>query len=322
MLRIKTWAYLSCAVAVILGLAPNASAQTLNCSSNDMKWHHCDADIRGGVQLIKQRSDAACTEGQTWDFDRTGIWVDRGCRADFQVGQGWGTSGLGYEMISCSSDDRRRHYCAANVTGQVLLMDRHSDARCEQGSSWGFDGRGIWVDRGCRADFAIVREVRHHHQQNAQVISCSSDDWHRHQCPVNVEGGVSLVLKRSGSPCDLGQGWGFSPRGIWVDHGCRADFAILAPWQPDRDWDRDRDGDRDRDRDHDRDRNQGTGQDQILNCSSNDMHRHYCPADTRRGVVMLKQRSGSECRQDYSWGFDQGGIWVDHGCRADFQIVH
>jgi hypothetical protein len=37
-----------------------------------------------------------------------------------------------------------------------------------------------------------------------------------------------------------------------------------------------------------------------------------------RGVRMVKQNSDSTCQQDYSWGFDRNGIWVDHGCRGDF----
>ena len=35
------------------------------------------------------------------------------------------------------------------------MVRQRSDARCQQGYSWGYDGRGIWVDRGCRADFSI-----------------------------------------------------------------------------------------------------------------------------------------------------------------------
>jgi hypothetical protein len=57
---------------------------------------------------------------------------------------------------------------------------------------------------------------------------------------------------------------------------------------------------------------------QNLTCSSDDGGRHYCNADTRGGVQMVNQRSGSACRQGYSWGYDQRGVWVDHGCRADF----
>jgi hypothetical protein len=35
---------------------------------------------------------------------------------------------------------------------------------------------------------------------------------------------------------------------------------------------------------------------------------------------MVKQRSDAPCRQGYSWGYDHNGIWVDHGCRADFAV--
>jgi hypothetical protein len=35
---------------------------------------------------------------------------------------------------------------------------------------------------------------------------------------------------------------------------------------------------------------------------------------------MVRQLSGSPCQQNYSWGFDDRGIWVDHGCRADFSL--
>jgi hypothetical protein len=96
-----------------------------------------------------------------------------------------------------------------------------------------------------------------------------------------------------------------------VDHGCRADFAVeggRGGW------------DRDRDRDWNRNGYQG-GEDQVVSCESEDMHRHHCTADTRGGVRLLKQRSDSSCRQGYSWGYDRSGIWVDHGCRADFQVI-
>jgi hypothetical protein len=35
--------------------------------------------------LVRQRSGSPCIEGRTWGRDRSGVWVDRGCRADFEV---------------------------------------------------------------------------------------------------------------------------------------------------------------------------------------------------------------------------------------------
>ena len=148
----------------------------------------------------------------------------------------------------------------------------------------------------------------------AQTISCSSDDGKRHYCSANTQGRVRLVQQRSESACREGYSWGSDSRGVWVDHGCRADFAIEGG----------RGGqDRDRDRD-DRDRypggNHGYGQGQVVSCSSDDMHRHHCPADTTGGVRLIKKNSDSSCRLGRDWGFDGRGIWVDHGCRADFQV--
>ncbi len=61
---------------------------------------------------------------------------------------------------------------------------------------------------------------------------------------------------------------------------------------------------------------------QVINCSSDDGHRHYCQVDTHHADVhMVKQRSDARCQEGYSWGHDRHGIWVDRGCRADFEIV-
>lgn len=59
---------------------------------------------------------------------------------------------------------------------------------------------------------------------------------------------------------------------------------------------------------------------QTLTCSSDDMGKHYCRANTSRGVTLVHQRSGSACTMGVSWGYDNSGIWVDHGCRADFSL--
>ena len=151
----------------------------------------------------------------------------------------------------------------------------------------------------------------------AQTISCSSDDGKRHYCSANGPGRARLAQQRSESPCREGYSWGSDDRGVWVDHGCRADFTLEGGGY------RDHDRDRDRDRDHDRDGyrgDNGRGGGQIISCSSDDMHKHYCSADTRGGVQLVKQNSDSSCRQGKSWGYDRRGIWVNHGCRADFQV--
>ena len=38
--------------------------------------------------MTRQISGSPCIQGQTWGFDDRGVWVDRGCRAEFQAGGG------------------------------------------------------------------------------------------------------------------------------------------------------------------------------------------------------------------------------------------
>jgi hypothetical protein len=63
----------------------NRPVQTVYCESGDMKRHWCSEGIGRTVRLLRQRSQVRCVQGRTWGVDRSGIWVDRGCRADFEV---------------------------------------------------------------------------------------------------------------------------------------------------------------------------------------------------------------------------------------------
>ena len=56
-----------------------------------------------------------------------------------------------------------------------------------------------------------------------------------------------------------------------------------------------------------------------ISCSSDNGQRRYCKADTRRGVLLIQQTSGTGCRPA-TWGYDTGGVWVDRGCQAEFDI--
>ena len=154
-------------VALSLGclafLALPLPGQTvITCSSNNGRRNYCSADTRGGVKLGRQISGSPCRRGDTWGFEPGRIWVDRGCRADFVI-QRYRPGGPGYgpgpggpaRIVTCSSDNGRRNYCSADTRRGVYLVKQRSGSPCKQGYSWGFDGRGIWVDRGCRADFQV-----------------------------------------------------------------------------------------------------------------------------------------------------------------------
>ena len=163
------------------------------------------------------------------------MWVDRGCRAEFQVGRsGWGGWDNGYNVY-CASDDGRRNVCPTDTRGGVQLVRQRSGSLCDFGRTWGYSRRGIWVDRGCRADFQIGGGGGGGGGNGGgwqpggggvQVVTCSSEDMGRRNCPVNTRGGVRLVRQRSDADCIYNRTWGYDRRGIWVDRGCRADFEV------------------------------------------------------------------------------------------------
>lgn len=56
----------------------------LRCESNRGRTAFCPAPVQGNVVLTKQLSHAPCRYGDTWTFDRGGISVRDGCRAEFR----------------------------------------------------------------------------------------------------------------------------------------------------------------------------------------------------------------------------------------------
>jgi hypothetical protein len=270
------------AVMIAAGASPvNATpvpqaALRMSCSSDDMRRHFCAVDTTGGVQMVRQKSEAKCIQNRTWGYDNRGIWVDRGCRAEFEVGvaavavidrdgefHGWGESYIVY----CPSDDMERVWCPADARFGVRMIRQRSEAACIEGQTWGYGKRGIWADRGCRADFRVVGDWQ---SRAAALVYCPSDYMNRNFCPVDTRDGVFIIRQRSEADCVFNRTWGYDRDRIWVDRGCRADFEIVdrreREWfEWSRDWDdddrhgwerdhrRDRDGRRDRDRDWDRD---------------------------------------------------------------------
>jgi hypothetical protein len=201
--------------------------QTITCSSDDGRRNYCSIDTGRGVRLSRQISGSPCIQNQTWGFDNRGIWVDRGCRAEFSVGGGGNWQGG--QTITCSSDDGRRNYCNANgaYPRDVTMTRQISGSACIQNQTWGVDNRGIWVDRGCRAEFSVGGGGNWGGGQG-QTITCSSDDGRRNYCNANgaYPRDVTLTRQISGSACIQNQTWGVDNRGIWVDRGCRAEFSI------------------------------------------------------------------------------------------------
>lgn len=261
---------------LLLSAAPSAAQArgSVSCDSLDGSYQYCQTDTRGGVRLLRQNSKAACIREQSWGYDRGGIWVDRGCRAEFSVGRDAADYGDDY-------DRRERH------------------------------GRGDDDPGGRR-------------------LVCAADGYGYRHCPTDTRGGVRLLHQLSSAPCRMNDSWGYDRGGVWVDRGCRAEFEISHDGPPPRDRD---------DKDNtaaivggvvalgvlgaiiaNQDKDKNNRSKQLITCASNGNAREYCRVDTGGGVRLHRQLSKSGCWQGQTWGYDRRGIWVSDGCRAEFEV--
>jgi hypothetical protein len=85
-------------------------------------------------------------KGRTWGYDHDGVWVSDGCQATFVL--------TSRGSLECGSDGARQH-CAANTSAGVVLARSTATLPCVLGESWGYDATGVWVDKGCRAQFVL-----------------------------------------------------------------------------------------------------------------------------------------------------------------------
>ena len=110
-----------------------------------------DPRQNGGVAVVRIEDPKAGREGYTFDLEWAG-----GSNDVRPPGFGPGPGGGRTFVVTCSSDDGRRRYCPVDTSRGVKLLRQYNNA-CRGRDSWGFDNRGVWVDRGCRADFEITR---------------------------------------------------------------------------------------------------------------------------------------------------------------------
>lgn len=86
----KTVAATCLLTSALLGAPVRADERTVTCESRNYRYSYCRADTDNRVTLVRQRSSTRCRMWDNWGYDRRGVWVDRGCAAEFRVGRGGG----------------------------------------------------------------------------------------------------------------------------------------------------------------------------------------------------------------------------------------
>lgn len=282
------------------------------CESHSYQRNYCSAYLGGrDVFLLNQLSRSSCLNN--WGYDRNGVWVTNGCRAEFVVEDRHSSQN---DIVVCSSRNLQFQACQADTRGGVEFLRQVSRASCN--GNWGYDRQGIWVNNGCRAKFRVLPYNYTNTGYDTQdTIKCSSRNRHRKACRADTSGGVRLKKQHSNASCR--GNWGYTRNQIWVDNGCRATFQLYI------------NGNRNNqgygnNHNQGRGNNQGHGNGSIRHpeqtnkiiCSSRSFKRQSCEIPRGSQVKILRQISNSTCESQ--WGYNRHEIWVDNGCRAEFRV--
>ena len=129
----------------------------------------------------------------------------------------------------CESDRGGYRECGVPGGGQAVLVRQLSESACVPGRTWGQRGGAVWVNGGCRGEFAMqVGYGGAPGYAGGAVVTCNSDEGRTATCGWDPRMGRPVLIEQlSSTPCQEGVTWGQSGRGeIWVSRGCRGRFGV------------------------------------------------------------------------------------------------
>jgi hypothetical protein len=204
------------------------------------------------------------------------------------------------DTVTCESLDGQQQVCPMRLDGQTpRLIEKRSDAPCDERRTWGTFRNAVWVSGGCRAVFTTDRgPVAGGHRPGRDEVTCESEDGRRAECRIDTRDRVRLVRQLSNATCREGSSWGVGRGVVWVRDGCRAVFAAGRGGSGGG--------------------HAGNALPRQVTCESEDHRRVECRIDTRQRVRLVRKISDAACRSGRSWGTARNVVWVSEGCRAVF----
>ena len=206
----------------------NWNQQSVICTSNGKRYNECPTPFIGRARLVENISDTRCIEGQNWGSWQGMLWVDKGCRGRFVDSSSVGNGNVIVKNFRCESLNGNYNQCHKPFNAPAVLVRNLSSARCMENRNWGQDRNMVWVNGGCRGEFA-VRSTSSNTPGNPWSYSttCSSNNGRYTTCAWDRNRGRPLLIERlSSARCDEGRDWGYDyNRGLWVSNGCRARFG-------------------------------------------------------------------------------------------------
>jgi hypothetical protein len=125
-----------------------------------------------------------------------------------------------------SSDGRRASRQMDRQISRVRLLDRLSTKPCTAGQDWGYSGRTLWVDDGCRGVFEVQFRSGTGTDERRRTVTLGDSNNSRKRVWVGRNARIQLVRTLSKNRCVRGSSWGYDGSYLWVRRGCRAQFAV------------------------------------------------------------------------------------------------
>lgn len=165
---------------------------------------------------------------------------------------------------------------------------------------------------------------------NQERLRCDSRDGRQNFCRPAIQANqIQLVRKFSKAQCIENRSFGLTRDGmVWVNNGCRADFVVSQSRWGSRNSKRYPQGNA-----YGYGRNSGVGygnqygygasgyeMGQTFRCESHDGRENFCNVNTRGGIQLTRQLSKTPCINGRTFGVENGGVWVNNGCRAEFVV--
>ncbi|RUS73224.1 hypothetical protein EGW08_019009 [Elysia chlorotica] len=144
-------------VLVVCSVANHSEATCRRITLNSNGFAYNRLTVSGAakvtsISVVTRYSNSACARDATFGAYGADIWVNRGCRAKFDVCYIPGTSA----EVTCSSNDYRPASCSVSGSIRSVAVKRHrSNSPCVPGFSFRFAGSSLHVSNGCRATFVV-----------------------------------------------------------------------------------------------------------------------------------------------------------------------
>lgn len=154
--------YKGIALAVLVATMPLVAQQqqTITCRSTGGQ-QFCPANTTNGVRLVRERSDGLCQQGSTWSYNRTGITVNGGCSAEFEISSANNNSGSNNSGSNNNGNGNNNGYGnGTNANNGYGNGNNQGNGSGSGGQGYGNRNRGVAIPSGTQLSVRIDQNVR------------------------------------------------------------------------------------------------------------------------------------------------------------------